>query len=177
MINKKAISPVITTVLLIMISIAAVAIVASVVFPLFNPDEGECFKAVGQIDIDTSSKYTCYYIIDPTAAAGDEYAVVNVSIKRGAEPLGIEQFIIMVYGEGRNERFEIKKEIRTDTKILMYGAATLAEAQDIKIPERREMMTYSLTTTLGEVTSMEISPVIKGNIFCNAADRQVIEMC
>jgi len=185
MVNKKAISPVITTVLLIMISIAAVAIVASFVFPLFNRPgtEGECFKAVGQVSIDTSSKYTCYDVFDPTPADstnGDAYAIVNLSVKRGAEALGIEQFIITVIGGGKSESFDIKPGIDSTGRIEMYGATS--NPSDIKIPERREMMTYSLNTTnvnenLTEITRVEIAPVIKGNIFCDATDVQVIEKC
>jgi flagellin-like protein len=187
MVNKKAISPVITTILLVMISLAAVAIVASFVIPYVQDllKQGDCFKAIDQIEIDTSSVYTCYQIFDPTPADstnGDAYTVVNMSVKRGAEALGIEQFVINVYGEGRSEKFDIKKETRMDTRILMYGPPTLAEEKVIEIPERRAMLTYSLNTVnvnnnLTEVTSVEISPVVKGNIFCDAADRKVIEAC
>jgi flagellin-like protein len=177
MVNKKAISPIITTVLLIMISIAAVAIVASFVVPYIGTigPKGDCFKAIDQIEIDTSSKYTCYYML--IDGAGNPYAVVNASIKRGAEPLGIEQFIVNVYGGGRSEKFDIKKETPTSRRILMYGSNPVGGEQDIDIPERSEMVTYSLKTGLTEVTSVEIAPVVKGNIFCNAADRQNIEEC
>ncbi len=177
MVNKKAISPVITTILLVMISLAAVAIVASFVGPNIETwlKQGDCVKAVGQIDIDTSSKYTCYEMFAwPTHP---NYASVNLSVKRGAEALGIEQFVITIYGEGRSEKFDIKPVTApTDTKILMYGDNSPI-AQNIEIPERREMVTYSLNTTLAEITSVEIAPIIKGNIFCDAADRKVIEAC
>ncbi len=187
MVNKKAISPVITTILLVMISLAAVAIVASFVIPYVQSilTKGDCAKALGQIDIDTSSKYTCYQVFagnDAGFGTADDYTRVNVSVKRGAEALGIEQFVINVYGEGRSEKFDIKvaTPLSANERILMYGSNT--PPQTIEIPERREMVTYSLNTAndnnnLTEVTSMEIAPVVKGNIFCDAADRKTIEAC
>ncbi|OGJ20580.1 hypothetical protein A3K73_05350 [Candidatus Pacearchaeota archaeon RBG_13_36_9] len=131
------------------------------------PYGDDCFKAVDQIEIDTSSPYTCYYLENGKA-------VVNVSIKRGAEPIEIEQLVIMVYGEGRSERFEIRDGTASTEQIRMYGQTGI---HTINVPERREMVTYSLTTNLTELASVEISPVVKGNIFCDAADRQVIERC
>jgi|GEM_PF-2378482 len=109
---------------------------------------GECFSAIDQIEIDTSSEYTCYYL-------EDGHAIVNLSVKRGAERLDLEGFVILIYGEGRNDRFEISN-----------------------VPERRETITYSLTTTnLTEITSVEISPIVEGNIYCDAADRKPLHPC
>ncbi|OGJ21124.1 hypothetical protein A3K73_08495 [Candidatus Pacearchaeota archaeon RBG_13_36_9] len=139
-----------TIILLMWVLIVIWIFLAFVIFHGVHGDpfpRGDCFKAIDQIEIDTSSQYTCYYL-------ENEHVILNVSVKRGSEPLQLQGFVITAFGEGKSEKFEISN-----------------------VPERRKMTTYSLTTNLTELTSVEIAPVVEGNIFCDAADRKVIEKC
>jgi flagellin-like protein len=167
--NKKAVSPVITTILLILIAIAAVGILAAYVLPGVDIEpQAECFKAIDQIEIDTASKQTCWY-----NEGGD--IILNISVKRGSEPLGIERFIITVFGEGKSETFDLGDGEN------MANAAMINQPYNtpLEIPKRRELRTYRLKTSqfTTEITSAEIAPVVEGNIFCNAANRKNIESC
>ncbi len=176
--NKKAVSPVISTILLIVIAIAAVGILAAFIIPFVNPGEdSDCFKAIDQVDIDTTSKYTCWYHEDPdgTAGTGDEYIVLNISVKRGSEPLGIERFVIAVYGDGTSETFDLGNGANEANAAMINRPYNTP----LEIPARRELRTYRLKTSVftTEITSAEISPVVQGNNFCNAVDRKNIEIC
>jgi flagellin-like protein len=169
MVNKKAISPVITTILLILVAIAAVGVVAGFIIPFVRENlRSECFDAVDQIEIDTASKYTCYYM-------EDGHAILNVSVKRGAKPLGIERFMITVFGEGESDTFDVKEGLLLPEEL---GRVRMLDGSEIiEIPKVREMKTYSLNTTLSEITSTEIAPVVSGNVQCDAADRKNIYPC
>lgn len=122
-----------------------------------------CFEAVDQLEIDTASQYTCYYM-------EDGHAIVNLSVKRGPEKLDLEGFMITVFGEGESDTFEIK-ENTDDERVSM-----LSGSQEIEIPKVREMKTYSLKTTLSKVTSAEIYPVVEGRQ-CNAGGRNILYEC
>ena len=173
--NKKAVSPVITTILLILIAIAAVGILAAFIIPFINPDdESDCFRAINQVEIDTTSKYTCWYSeTDP--ATSDTYLVLNISIKRASEPLGIERFVIAVYGEGTSQTFDIGNNGNNESIAMINQPYNTP----LEIPRTREMRTYRIKTSAftSEITSAEISPVVEGNNFCNAVDRKNIEIC
>ncbi len=166
--NKKAVSPVITTILLILVAIVAVGILSAFVKPWITENlRGDCFRTIDQIEIDTESKYTCWQDID-----GD--LILNLSVKRGSEPLGIERFIITVYGEGTSETFDIGNGAN-DPNIAMINQPYNTP---LEIPARREMRTYSLNTSFTtEITSAEIAPVVEGDTFCNAVDKKNIGKC
>ncbi len=176
-INKKAISPVITTILLILISIAAVAFVYSIVIP-FIKDQlrkgGDCFKAQDQIFIDTASKYTCWTTDDD--GTGD--ILVSINVKRNSEPLGITQFVATVSGEGKSERFDIIDGFGEDVRIFMYdghkSGTTDITDELIAVPMLGEKKTYILKTTMKEVTSVNLAPIMGGTT-CDAMDEKYLE--
>ena len=60
--TKKGLSPVITTILLILLSVTAVIIIAGVIIPFVKDSlcgEKECFEASDQLTIDTENGYAC----------------------------------------------------------------------------------------------------------------------
>jgi len=180
MVNKKAISPVITTILLILVAIAAVAVVAGFIIPFVQENlRGECFEAIDQIEIDSTSKYTCYYFEDFDGEDYDHFWL-NMSVKRGAKPLGIEEFRVTVYGEGRNENFKIWENQGGEPMPSEYAGKVkmLNGSVFMDVPKVGEMKTYSLNTTFkSEITSVEIAPVVKGSTPCDAVDRKNVYPC
>jgi flagellin-like protein len=165
--NKKAISPVITTILLILISVTAVAFVASVVNPFIKEQliRTRCFNAAKQIDIDTTSKYTCW----EEKSASDDNIAVAVNVRRKSEALGMKKFVITVYGEGRSEKFEIT-EGNTPANVFMYkvNAAWNGGSVYKEVPKVGETKTYVLGTGFKKVDSVTIAPSIEdGTVMCD----------
>lgn len=178
MMNKKAVSPVITTILLILVAMAAVGIIAGFVIPFIRENlRGDCFQAIEQIEIDAGSKYTCYRTIageDGTLGTADDYFLLTVSVKRGAKPLGIESFKITVFGGGSSNSFDIREPSTPESvagKVAMLGGGQILE-----VPKVGEMRTYQFNITLPEITSAELYPVVGGRQ-CNEADRKLLYEC
>ena len=59
--KKRGLSQIITTVFLILISLAAISILAGIVIPwVRNSLSNECFKMIDKVEIDEGA-YACYY--------------------------------------------------------------------------------------------------------------------
>ena len=162
--RKKGISPVITTVLLILLSISAVVIIAGVIIPFIKDSlsgSKECFEVIGQLEIDTESIYTCY---------DDSNNLVNLTIKRGVKEIDLEGFMIAISGGGTSETFEIEGGEVGNVEMLNGSS-------DIVIPKRGEERTYSITTTLSTLDYAEIAPIMKSGTTCEPTDKAEIEMC
>lgn len=167
-IKKRGISPVVTTVLLIVISVTAVLIVAGLIIPFVRNTLGEskeCFEVIDQLTINTESGYTCYYNDSSTSKM-----IVNLTIKRGTKELDMEGFMIAVSGEGTSKTFEIKAGQVENVKMI-DGDTT------IKIPGKGEEMTYSINTSMAAVKYAEIVPIMNGGRLCKITDQAEIDKC
>lgn len=167
MINKKekrGVSPLISTVLLILVSITAAIIIFTVVVPFVRntlSESKECFGTLDQLTINTESGFTCYY--------GTGNKIVNITIKRGSKEAEIERFKISISGQGTSNMFDIKDgEIR----VKMLDGST-----SIEIPEAGGERTYSLNTTMTEVLYAEVYPVMESGKMCDPTDRAQIDNC
>ncbi len=166
-IEKRGISPIITTVLLIMVSIVAVLIVAGFIIPFIRDSLGEskdCFDVVDQLEINTGSGYTCYYNESSTNM------IANLTVKRGTKEVDINGFVLAVSGGGSSKTFEIKEGV-------VLGVKMLSGSSNIEIPEKGEEMTYSINTTLPEVRYAEIAPIMKSGKICRSLGKAEIEKC
>lgn len=163
--NKKGISPIIATILLILIAIFAAMLISSVVIPLVKEsigEGGECFKTIDQLKIDTQSGYTCY--------SGSTPKIVNITVQRGPKKAEIIRFVISVHGEGANQLFEIQEGKVTNVTMLNGN-------KQLELPRLGEERTYSLTTSFSEISYVTISPVVKGGKRCDPVDEAYIEQC
>ncbi len=112
--SKKAVSPVITTVFLILLSILAVFLIAGVVIPFVRnslSESKECFDTLDQLEINTESGYTCYYVGE------DGKAIANLTIKRGMKEIGLGGFIISVSDGATSKSFKITEEAISSSRI------------------------------------------------------------
>lgn len=162
---KKGISPVIATILLIVISILAVMIIAGIVIPFVRDSSREakqCFEAIDLLEIELS-EYTCHYNVSTVK-------MVNISVKRKMKDIELEGFIIAVSGGAEGETFEIK-EGETENVRMINGSLNLV------IPKRGERKTYSMNTTLTIIDYAEIAPILKGGKVCDPTGKSDIEEC
>jgi len=167
--NKKAISPIIATILLILLSVAAVLLIANIIVPFVRNtlDENKmCFDASDQIKIDTESDYTCYL----ENAEGD--FVVNVTIQRGTKEIEIDGFLIGVSGEAIGKSYEVKAGESTDVEML-DGSTNL------ELPGKGGSRTYSITipkTEIPDIGSILIAPIVNDKT-CKESDEAGINLC
>lgn len=167
---KKGLSPIITTILLILIALIAVLFIYSVVVPFVKDTTSRskmCYATQGQLEINTESGYTCHYFDDSTGKRS-----ANITIKRGVNDAGIEGFIITLAGDGRSKQYKIKDEL-TDG-VVMYG--TLLN-NSIYLPMVGEERTYSIKTSFSEITYVTVTPIVEGGATCESTDEGTIEEC
>jgi len=91
--NKKGISAVVATVLIILITVAAVTIIWAAIIPMINDQLARgtiCLDAMTQINIE-SKGYTCYDSVNNVA---------KVQIKHGAKDIGLVGLQILISEEG-----------------------------------------------------------------------------
>lgn len=153
--NKRGLSQVVTTVLLILIGVATVAIVAGFIIPWVRESLSEdCFKMIDKAEIDEAA-YACY-------ESGSEPYDVKLSIK--IKDIEVSGFIVNIYAGGTSERFEIKPGTGDDVKTL-YGEAITTD----NMPDEGEERTYVLTTEFSGDTkpgSAELGVITKSGKTC-----------
>jgi len=168
--SKKGVSPLIATILLILISIIAIASIFAFVVPFVKDmleESKECFNIPEQISIIDSSVYTCF---------NNDKSKIGVSVKRSSEEVEIGGFKISVKG---------KDASNTDTAVIVEikqgefptDAYMLDGSQPPVLPGRGEEKTYVIT--LNDVTpeKVVIAPISAKGELCNVADEVEIPLC
>jgi len=150
--NKRGISQVVVTILLILIGIVAVSIV-SVVIIGFTRDslDNDCLSMLGKVEIDTGA-YACYDSSD-----------VKLSIK--LKEVEVKGFIVNIYGDGKSQRFEFDASGGTGVAMLDGGS--------FELPGKGEERTYVLSTTLTTPGSAELGFLTEGGDTCEAGSAEL----
>jgi flagellin-like protein len=144
--NKKAIAPLVATVLLIVIVIAAAGIIWAVVRGLIEPAvETGCFDTVG-MTIDES--WTCW---DTEGTQGDEYNLTQFKISRDSKEYDLLDISVrLTYGGGSS----IVKRLNKDFGKTVPQTPLEETVYKIKYSE------WGINE-YDEVTSIDIAPVIR----------------
>jgi len=124
--NKKGISTIVATVLIVLITVAAVTILWSAISPLIdrNLSEGTaCFDVQNKLKIDTNKQYTCYN------GTGVYYRV-----ERAANSGSLEGFDVIVEADGETNRIISVTDMTalTENGAKTYQNATGLSGADVK---------------------------------------------
>lgn len=163
--NKSAQSEVITTVLLILISIAAVVLVASFIINMIkqNLQSTDCFQTSAQLSINLDETYTYY---DTVANK------VHVSISRGEKEFNLTGISISVGTLGNSEPFIVRPS-GGNSEVTMLGG------ENITLPGLSGARTYVIDISgkgLGNVTLVKIAPLLSSDKICQeGVDQQNIQ--
>lgn len=165
--NKKAVSALVATVLLILITVAAVGIIWGAIMPMLNRamEMGQaCLNA--RLTIDTTSGYTCYKTSTKEA---------QIMVGRGAEEFSLAGMYLIVSGGGQSKTFKIKTTGENGVKMI-GGTSTL------DLPESNEERTYILYIgdNLTKVEEVKVAPLAKvGNTekSCDVSSRVPLSAC
>ena len=143
--NKKGISAIVATVMIILITVAAVSIVWTAIVPMIG-DQLEagtaCFDAVSGIQI-SNTGYTC---VD--RSTGD----VSVQMKRGAKEFELANVQVLISAKGSTQTFNI---IGDST---ISGVATVIG----DLPSTNEERVYDIVTAMvaADIEEVQIAPII-----------------
>ena len=161
--NKKGISAVVATVLIILITVAAVTIIWAAVIPMIKDQTTGgtvCLDAVSQLSISTDGGYTCY---DDT---NDE---VDVQVGMGASDLTLAGVQIIVSKGGDTASFD-----STDASpVTVAGSVPSANGESILTVD------YLMSGT-DVPTKVEVAPIVEvgqTNKVCEIAASAVLSAC
>lgn len=176
--KNRGLSPVIATILLIMLSVASVAIIAGFLIPFVRDSllkSSECLAYEDYYTFDKSFGYNCYY--PSTDGNNIDYAF---SIKTATKELNDSDKIkiVLISRAGETKPIEISREINS-AKILggvwMPGQET---GLPLKLPGFGGMITYKYRGDNIQYISAEVYPVLKSGRICgNEKDDVVFEIC
>jgi len=116
-INKKGISTIVATVLIVLITVAAVTILWTAIAPLIDRDlssETLCFNAQNALKIDGDRRYTCIVVDE-----GFKYR-----IERKANTKNIEGFAIYVEADGETVATKISSTLPLENGLEIYREIT-----------------------------------------------------
>jgi len=167
--QKKAVSALVATVLLILITVAAVGIIWGAIMPMINQatQYGQsCMNA--RLQIDTDQGYTCY----------NTSGVVLANIARGAEdfiPTGLQ---LVVSGGGQSKVFKV-----SDKQIPSAGINQLPSnysGNTLDVPGTNEARTYVVSSGMTVTSELAVAPIVKvGNTekVCDVSSRVTLTAC
>lgn len=162
---KRSQAELITTVLLILISIAAVVLVSNFVINMVrNYLKGtECFQTTGQLSINTDGESTYF---------SDSKDQLQISIERETKEFNLTG-ILVIYG---TESSTVKKEIiGTNVTGVAMGLISGTLNSTIVYPDRGEMKTYVINVPANSaVSKVSIAPIIGSGLACDKVDEKTI---
>lgn len=165
--NKKALSPLVTTVLLILLSIAAMVIISSAIIPFVKEkmrEAQECseiIKTADTLTIDAEDGFACY----------DDSGNVKITIHRGN--IDIKGVRVAVRGGGDSKIVDIYNNTygTVDGVSMLGGSATLV------LPGKGGEKTYVISTALSLTESAVIAPIMPSGQMCKETDEIDLEEC
>jgi len=125
MLEKRGVSPVIGSVLLILVALLAIGLIVSIVIPMVreNLEKGKgCFELREYVRI-IDSEYTYYNSTN-----------TSLMIERGMENYTIDGFSVSIYSEGKSKRYDLKQGNFPAGVTMLNG--------NIEIPKPGEARTY-----------------------------------
>ncbi len=172
--KKRGLSPVIATVMIIMVTVAAAALIMGFVLPFITEQtesSSECFEVFPKGVEIASTAYNCflntsvYCQTDPDVLCNPRS---GFSIRVNKE--GVAGFKVSLTGDGESKAYTINGN-------KSYGdLRQLNEEwnQDLKIPGSGGMKTYVAN---GVYESIQVLPILEGGRECEVTDKKILSVC
>jgi len=159
--SKKALSTIVTTVILISVSMAAIALVFGIVSNLMRTQmksTESCFGNYNKVELE--GRYTCYDKI--VVGASTTYAL-RFSIAMG--DVTVDKVIIGINSLSNSKTYEI-----TNTATTVADLSTYPTGSSVSLPLKNGGRTYNTTSIFNsKIDSIKIAAVING-VKCDVAD-------
>ena len=174
MANKRGLSPVIATVLLVLITIAAVALIASFIIPFVRDnlaDSTSCVSYMDYFKFDEKSNYNCF------DTAGELYGLTVKSSVDKTLAEGISGFSVAFIKTGESQSLTIIHG--ENTSELSGGIRMLnSSLSKLSVPRAGESRTYVYNSSgFGGYESVEIYPVLNNKKTCGKTDSIKFAKC
>jgi len=161
--SKKALSAVVATVLIILITVAAVTIIWAAIIPMIkNKISGGslCLDAVSQVSLVKDGGYTCY-----TKNSSGSVLNLSLQITHGAKDFDLSDIQVLVSSEGNTKTFML-----SNLNLSMPGINE----------EKVYQININKTRTVTSLDKVQIAPIVKvGNTqeTCDISSEAVLDMC
>lgn len=143
--NKKGVSAVVSSVILIVIVIAALTIVWTIVNKTIKDETKKaksCFDIQDKIYLD--NQYTCY-----------NFTSNELQFYLGIKDIDVENVLVSVKGSSASKSFEIPKKVGS---VKMYN-----KNDEVVLPGKNGGLLYVVSDLdIGKINAIEIAPVIDG---------------
>ena len=163
--KKRGQSQIISTILLILIAVAAIFIILNFVVPFVKDKllETKCIDALDKIEITNNEMYTCY---DDT----NKNLRVQISLKDISDDL-IKGFQLNIERLGQ---IEYSVDITPDNpdNIGLYNPA-----ESFRVPGKNEEVTYLIDDVMNKPDSISLIPLLKNGKICKPYNLNYINSC
>lgn len=166
--NKRGVSAVVGSVLLIVITVISVALIISFILPFIKDKLGEseeCLNALDSIEF-APSKFNCYKTTTTADETGFSVKVKNDKIK-GFRIALIDDI------NGSSKVYDISDGI-TNPELRMVGGAPGTYNGALIFPNAGGQRSYVAN---GIYSEAEIAPILENNRVCDVADKVVFKAC
>ena len=163
--NKKGISAIVATVLIILITVAAVTIIWAAIIPMINNqlESGTvCLDAVSQLTL-VDAGYTC---VNP----GDN---VSLQVRHGAKDFVLADIQVLVSAGGTTTPFTVLKNGTT-------SAGGVLVSSDLPKANGEKVFVINVSTVTGIIDKIQIAPVVKTGAVedtCDVSATKIISKC
>lgn len=164
--RKKALSTIVSVLVLVLITIASAGIIFGIVKMFVNKNLSNskgCIDVMEQIEI--NSEYTCYNSSEKT---------ITLSISR--KNVILDSVIFSIESKEQSENFELTDNEQTIENIFPFGENP---GDSVSLPENESGTSYTIIWNIAseDPSSIQIAPVINGKA-CNAVDKiDIIQNC
>jgi hypothetical protein len=147
--SKRAISDIVSTVLIIMIAVVAVGIIGAVIVPMIRDNLGGgtlCNQAIGDLYIDTGSGFSCVDL---------EKGLVVLHVAKGSEEIEYAGAKVSVISEGNSYSYRINSSFPTIRKTFYLNVSDLEGVESVEmypivlVGQRERVCGMSSTVVLG----------------------------
>lgn len=163
---KRGISPVVATVLLLLITIVAVSMIAVFIVPFIKGSlekSGECFEVLEGIGFDNTG-YNCFV----EGEIEGELDMTGFSVKIDSDE--IAGFKIALKEGGTSEAYSIFLDTENDDLAMLGGVF----GDLLELPGKGGVRTY---VALGIFDTLEINPLLKSGKPCKTTDTRIVKQC
>ena len=164
--NKKGLSTVVITVIMIALSMAAVIVVWGFINSMIKDQINSSESCFGNYDkIKLNKQYTCYEVVE---------GGYNLRFSLSIGDVEVDKIIVAVGSSETIKSYEISDEEKEIDGLTRYPSNNLTV---VSLPGKNSGYTYRATGFTGKIDSIQIAAVINGNQ-CEVSDSiSEIEIC
>jgi hypothetical protein len=156
--NSRGLSTIVTTVILIALSMAALVVVWGFVSNFINEEIGSSQSCFGNYDkVKLNKQYTCYEALDDGG--------FNLRFSLSVGDIDVDKVTVLVSSESAVKSYVITNENQTISGLARYPSGI----SFVALPEKNSGISYRATGFDSKIDLIEIAPTIGDNL-CETSD-------